>query len=989
MSTNTIETQVSQIENFELFLLSLRYKEGKLVEVEGNKPLLLDNPATAWVVYTGTIDVFAVPVANGHVTGTRRHLFRSGVGQVLFGLDMPRDTGTEWGLLVSGTPGTRLLQMPRTRLWQLATSLEYSNLVSAMLNDWVIGLSLGIVKGIVPKEYVLLETDEEAREVHLTDEQVALPKKGVLWVKCLEGQVQLMDRPELGWVNGDSFLPLTSHTWLRPEDEVRLQVIDTDTFSQQDDGWRSLTHFHNLVREAIIYNIGEEALVERRRLEEKATSRKTIMETTLRHLTLPLTQDYAALPAAVAGDTQEAILTACQLVGKAMNLDIQPHPRAARGQPPEIALKYIVKASRLRMREVGLRDEWWRTDSGPLLALTRGQRPVALLPTSARGYDLVDPAENTRTPVTREVADTLSPIAFSFYRPFPNRPLALKDLVKLGFQHSRRDLVSVFVLGLSMSLLALVTPIATGRIFNEYIPEANVSNLVQVGIGLLMLALTVGIFQIARGVAILRVQSKMDAVLQAAIWDRLLSLPTDFFHRYSAGDLGTRAMGLSDIRRMLSGYILTIILNTLFSVTNLVLLFFYSTQLALIGILLVLVALGVTLIAGIYNVRSQRALQEIQGKVAGTVLQLLTGVIKFRVAGAEHHAFSLWSKGFVEQKRRYYKGRTITNNLAAYNAAYPLITSLVIFAMVGLSSQSTLNTGNFLAFNLAFIQFFNAWFMLGAILVHVLGIIPTYERMQPILQAMPEVDESKRDPGELTGEIEVNHVSFRYKADGPMVLKDVSMHIKPGEFVALVGPSGSGKSTMLRMLLGFAQPESGGIYYDNQDLSDLDLQEVRRQVGVVLQNATLMPGDIYTNLIGSAPNLTIEDAWEATRMAGIEEDISQLPMGMHTVVSERGGNFSGGQRQRLLIARAMINKPRVLFFDEATSALDNRTQDIVSRSLEGLKATRVVIAHRLSTIINADRIYVFDKGEIIQTGSYAELMRQPGPFAELARRQIV
>lgn len=300
-----------------------------------------------------------------------------------------------------------------------------------------------------------------------------------------------------------------------------------------------------------------------------------------------------------------------------------------------------------------------------------------------------------------------------------------------------------------------------------------------------------------------------------------------------------------------------------------------------------------------------------------------------------------------------------------------------------------MSIGDFLAFNMAFIQFFSAWFMLGSILVYVLNVIPAYERLQPILEAQPEVDETKLDPGELSGEIEVSHVSFRYKEKSALVLKDVSLHIKPGEFIAFVGPSGSGKSTMLRLLLGFAKAESGGVYYDNQDLADLDLQAVRYQIGVVLQNATLLSGDIYSNLIGTSSNLTVEDAWEAVRSAGFEEDIKNMPMGMHTIVSERGGNFSGGQRQRLLIARSMIKKPRILLFDEATSALDNRTQDIVSRSLEGLNATRVVIAHRLSTIINADRIYVFEKGEIVQVGTYNELVNQPGPLAELARRQIV
>jgi ATP-binding cassette subfamily C protein len=324
--------------------------------------------------------------------------------------------------------------------------------------------------------------------------------------------------------------------------------------------------------------------------------------------------------------------------------------------------------------------------------------------------------------------------------------------------------------------------------------------------------------------------------------------------------------------------------------------------------------------------------------------------------------------------------------LAVFNAAYPIITSLAIFATLAASQARGLSTGQFLAFSAAFAQLLFAALQLSAALISILRVIPIYERAKPILETLPEADQGKADPGELWGEIEINHVSFRYKDNGPLVLKDVSLHIKPGEFVALVGPSGSGKSTFLRLLLGFESPESGAIYYDGQDLTGLDMGSVRQQIGVVLQNGKIMSGLLMQNIIGSSL-LSVDDAWEAARMAGLDEDIRRMPMGMFTMVSEGGGTFSGGQRQRLMIARAIAHKPRIVFFDEATSALDNRTQEIVSRSLEGLHATRVVIAHRLSTISNAHRIYVVDGGRIVQTGTYSELIAQPGLFADLAKRQ--
>jgi ATP-binding cassette subfamily C protein len=311
--------------------------------------------------------------------------------------------------------------------------------------------------------------------------------------------------------------------------------------------------------------------------------------------------------------------------------------------------------------------------------------------------------------------------------------------------------------------------------------------------------------------------------------------------------------------------------------------------------------------------------------------------------------------------------------------------------MAGLARRqdgSGLTTGEFLAFAAAFGQFQAAALELSGAFLSILGVVPLYERAKPILDALPEVSTMKTHPGELSGAIEVKHAVFRYRADAPLALRDVSIKIPAGRFVAFVGPSGSGKSTLLRLLLGFETPESGSVYFDDQDLTGLDVQAVRQQIGVVLQNGRLSTGSVYQNIVGSAP-LSMEDATQAARLAGLEEDIRALPMGMHTMIGEGGAGLSGGQRQRLMIARAIVRKPRMIFFDEATSALDNETQGIISRSLESLQATRVVIAHRLSTIVNADYIYVMEKGAVVQEGRYEDLIRREGPFADLARRQIL
>jgi ATP-binding cassette subfamily C protein len=548
----------------------------------------------------------------------------------------------------------------------------------------------------------------------------------------------------------------------------------------------------------------------------------------------------------------------------------------------------------------------------------------------------------------------------------------------------------VIAMGVAGGLLSLVTPIATGMIFNDIIPGAARPQLVQLTLILLTISVASAMFSITSGVALVRIESRMGSSVQAGVWDRLLALPMPFFRPYTAGSLATRALGIDRIRQMLSGATITALLGGIFSVFHFALLFYYSPRLALWASLLLVAAIGVTLAVGRAQTRWERMVAAVQNRLAGYVLQTLSSVSKLRVAAAETQAFAIWARQFGQQRQLQFRAKSTGNGLAAIQAGLPLLSTLVLYAVALplLKDASTgLRTGDFLAFMTSFTLCMGGMLAASSALVGASMVIPLYEQARPILSAAPEVNTARTDPGVLSGEIEVQHLSFRYGAEGPLVLRDLSLRIRPGEFVAFVGPSGSGKSTLLRLLLGFESTDSGVIYYDGQELAGIDVQAVRQQIGVVLQNGRLMAGDIFTNIVGSS-GVPLAEAWEAAAMAGFAEDIRKMPMGMHTGISEGSGTLSGGQRQRLMIARAIVRKPRILFFDEATSALDNRTQSIISASLERLQATRVVIAHRLSTIVNADHIYVVESGRITQHGTYAELIAQEGLFAELARRQL-
>jgi NHLM bacteriocin system ABC transporter ATP-binding protein len=682
----------------------------------------------------------------------------------------------------------------------------------------------------------------------------------------------------------------------------------------------------------------------------------------------------------------DPLLAACRLVGKASRISVRAqHETAAAAD----ALDEIAKSSGFRTRLVELSGNWWRQDNGPLLAFTEDGSPVALIPESPRCYRLHDPASKASHTVSPETAARLRPTACTFYRPLPDRKLSGADLLRFGLDGCRADLKMILLMGIAGGLAGLVPPIAAGIVFDTLIPGAKRGQLAQMFAALAVCALSAAAFQVTRHIALLRLEGRVDAGLQAAIWDRLLNLPARFFRDYSSGDLAVRAMGIDVIRQTLTGAVASSLLAGVFSFFSFCLLFCYQWRLALLATLLAVIGLAVTFVLGYFELRCYRALVDRRGDLSGLVLQLLIGIAKFRVSGTESRAFAKWASQFAAQRMLAARARAIASQLHVFHSALPLLSSIALFWAFArvTGNAAAVSTGDFIAFSFAFAQFLGAMLSMSSALLSALSIVPVYERIQPILTTLPEVRCTQSHPGKLAGRIEISHVSFRYKEDAPPVLKDFSLRVNPGEFVALVGASGCGKSTLLRLLLGFEEPESGAILYDGQNLSGLDVQAVRRQIGVVLQSGKLMSGDILSNILGSSP-LTLEDAWEAARMAGLDRDIEAFPMGMQTVIGESGGGLSGGQRQRLLIARAIVNRPKILFFDEATSALDNQTQATVSHSLERLQATRIVIAHRLSTVVNADRIVVMDRGAVVQCGPYRDLIAQEGPFAALARRQI-
>jgi NHLM bacteriocin system ABC transporter ATP-binding protein len=961
-----------------------------LYRFNGNEPLLLTDSQTVWVVQLGSFALFAITVASGLPQGQRRYLTSIGPGEAMFSIP-PKQAQEQQQIIAVSLEPAEIVRVTRAEFNYLLTVKESSAVL--MLERWIQQLSSALADICIPT-YDILEPGSNF--FSLEDGQIFSPEPGnVLWVRIQQGSAKWMGFEELIQQPSSAMLPFTTGMWLEAaENLVELEYYCTRDIQDTEILFEGLVELTSYFLQGIVLLQQQEVQQEFLKYEEKQRLNRQVMNETLEKLAGVIKQAKTAFfPAASPeADLEEALLIAAGAVGRALDITIRPPSDSEDWERVQDPLDAIARASQIRIRRIQLTDKWWKQDSGPMLGYTiEDQCPVALLPVSANRYEIFHPLKRKRTSVDAKSAATLATTGYVFYRPLPDKILTTLDLLSFAMRGHLKGFVSIFIIGVIVALLGMLVPQATAILIDHAIPDANRGLLLQIALGLTAATIGEALFQLTQGLTIMRLETFADTSTQAAVWDRLLKLKASFFREYSVGDLESRVQAISEVHQKLSSTVLKTLFGSLFSLLNLGLLFYYSASLALIATVIAFANVTITIIFGVLSLRKIRPLLELEGNLFGIMVQLINGVAKLRVAGAEARAFGYWGSQYSRQLKLMLSSQALEDNLLAINKFMPTLTSCILFWFAATSLQQSqlqggLSTGTFLAFNAAFGIFISGATSLSTTVIDILEVVPLWKRVQPILTAEPEVNSNKADPGRLSGRVVVDHVIFRYRNDGPPTLNNVSLRAEPGEFIALVGTSGSGKSTLFRLLLGFDAPESGGIYYDGQDLSGLDISAVRRQLGVVLQNSRLMSASIFENIAGNT-QVTMDEAWEAAYMAGFAEDIEAMPMGMHTVISEGGSNLSGGQRQRLLIAKALVLKPRILLFDEATSALDNKTQAIVSESLDRLNVTRIVIAHRLSTIRNADCIYVLHGGRVIQQGSFQQLANQEGLFAQLMARQ--
>lgn len=948
------------------------------IAFDGRHPKLLDHRGYALQITAGHVDVFAVRLVEGSTDGARHHLFRIESGEIV--LDLQEGftrSDPQIQVLAVGSPGTEALLVPRMDVQS-----------PDPVTTWIRRLAR-LIAGPNPS-WDMQEVASEGAAAIPPGERRRGPARSMVWVSLETGTAKPMGL-EPSIAAGGPPLPLTSGMWIEAG-QSGCSALGSEAVPDAEQLWAAVDQFHLSVASCVREYLARDVEREARRLVLRTELMTTQTAESFQRLSDVVVQ--RSTHTEMATDSADPLFNACRIVVEAIKMPFSVPPRSvlAQGgfQDGFTGAVEIARAARLRVRKTLLRGEWWTEDAGPLVAWHgEARNPVALVRRGNRRYVMLDTVTGTQRPVDRWVAMELAPEAVSFYPALPARPLRFRDLLTFSFRHSTGSFLRIAIAIVAIGLLSLVTPLITNVLINSVIPRSELDQLVFCALALAVTAIAIASIQTMEGLAMLKVEGLMDWRLQAAVIDRVLRLPTSLFREYTVGDFVDRSMGIDAARRVFTGRALRSMLMGVFAWFSIALMLYYDLKLGLIALLLTLIRALLIVATSALRLHYENKYFTQQGKIGGFVLQLIAGIGKLRVADATARALAVWSKQFAAQKRNFISSQKASNALGVFETAYPLIATLIIFAAATyLKSKLLLDVGGFLAFFSAFGQSMASIGAWASGISETLIAIPRITRLRPLISGAAELSDERKSPGELAGTIELSRVTFRYTQGGPPVLDNVSLRIAQGEYVAIVGPSGSGKSSLFRLLLGFEKPESGTVFLDGKAIDTLDISAVRRQLGVVLQNGKLATGSLYDNICGGV-QLPIDYAWEAARLAGLEDDIKAMPMGMNTVVSEGVNTLSGGQRQRIMIARAVARRPRILLFDEATSALDNQSQAIVSNSLGNLNVTRIVIAHRLSTVRQADRIIVLVDGKVVQTGSYDELSNTPGMFASFAQRQLL
>lgn len=689
-------------------------------------------------------------------------------------------------------------------------------------------------------------------------------------------------------------------------------------------------------------------------------------------------------------ETESSLYNAMSILCDYMNLKICSYRSLVASRGRDFTPSDIARASHFVIRKITLSRNWFKESGRAFLTYIKNtDRPVLCIPRKPGKYILYDIEAKEEKLVEEEEADNLESEGYVVYQYLPKESLKLRDVFRFGISRmSTRDIVVFFAMYIISTLIGLLLPIINKQLYDRLIPLGKMTAIYQVG--LVILSCMVGniFFGLVQNISSFRAIKNMEYSIVAATYDRIFRLPQKVIDRFGTTELVSRVNAVSGVFSTTLTAGVTAVVGFFLSFIYLARMFKESKTLAWRGVIMALLTAIVMYIFGRLRVSRERQQLEASASANGKLYHFISGILKIKVSGIENRSLYEFQKSNVESLKYTVRSTRISNIGNVFASVMAMFyTGFIYYTIV--KKNEALTLGSYTAFNSAYGMFTSSVTQLVQFFLTLATLVPIMERIRPIFEEATEHNDAMADIGKLSGRVEVNHLDFAYEDDDNLVLKDISFEIEPGEFVGIVGASGCGKSTLLKCLLGFEDPSKGNIFYDNKEIVSVDKIELRRQMGVVLQDGQMVVGNIYTNVTLSAPDMTPEEALEVLKEVDFYDEVNKMPMGIFTSISEGGGTVSGGQQQRILLARAIANNPSILFLDEATSALDNVTQAQVCENLKSRNITRVMIAHRLSTVKNCDKILVMDRGMIVETGNYEELMNKKGLFYELAKRQQV
>jgi len=949
------------------------------------------------------VDIFAVEYQDGLLSKAAHHVARFHDGEIFPGLPTVRYPG------IDPLVELRFVYKPAVN-----AALQEIGVVSATFDE------CAIVSPTVFETFFmrLLENSryfpaisEGVHALHSGVESFCWEKgqtrcglKGeVLWLKVLSGRIKSPSLDHMVWGPEDGFLAVPDGVDLVAVINSRVQIYSQQSVFNQDE---HLPSFIALVN-AVCWTIAMGQLWHERQDKVRIQTQREGVEKRF-HRSL---EDLAGLADQrfagrnVAQDPEEGLKLAYAAVQAHMGMPARDEklPSSKNNENAdnqkiefctESTLVEWLREDGLYKRRVCLEDDWWRgTYRSSMIGYDKVTgAAVALLANSDNRIEIYDSTTGERSRMTLREADRLKSYADLIYQPLPKNLASVVQLFRLLIGMEKSNLRLFIAGGLGASILALAPPVALGWIFNNALPISDVGAVVQISMMLILVAAGFGCFEYVKNAATLKIACGWDFFLDAAINDRFMRLPVPFFRQFSVGDLAQRASSVLVLKLLISGACLAGAFSAIFGLFSLSLLFFFSWKLACISVPLALGAIGLLYHLSIKQIPYRKTVIDAGGELQGLVGQMLYGFTKIRLSGSEKQTYAILNGVLARAKKAEAVAQTYANQAVVASSLLPMFSAFILFGAGYLvlqsnSSYEELSMGRFLAFQAAFMQFVAVIVGLGSTISSLVQAVPLLDYIGPIVTEPTEEKEHVVRPARLTGQLELRQVAFKYPEATNAVLDSISLTVSRGDFVAIVGPSGSGKTTLIRLLLGFERPTSGTILFDDIPFDHMDIRAVRRQTGVVLQDGTVHAGSIYANIVGDM-QLSETDAWEVARQVGLADDIRAMPKQMQTHVVEGGVTLSGGQKQRLLLARALVHKPRLVLLDEATSALDNVTQNIVMETLTRLNVTRIVIAHRLSTIIEANKIVVMEQGHIVETGTYDELIEKGGLFYQIAQRQL-